>query len=223
MMNDLAPFLNEFGLLNPTLEDINSENSPLVTWQYLLFNDNFELRLALFNYIVSCESNFIGLFNQSPTRHNNHDDYMSPDQLIAFICFFDDCVGTKEVVNDIAWYLLTHLLTYDNLIGKINFKRTMQPMAVVAVFMATNRLSHYLLYPLMTLICMISIISDKGKASGKLKAWTIMQSFDMEYAIYICTKLLRFGGFVNWIQVFQEYYKNPQHPLRQKAESFYQY
>lgn len=127
---------NEYGLLNafPDRKD-EDENSPLFTIEYLLLtNEGYDFFPPLSIFIHNCrvKNARLGLYNQRPKNNGSHEDYMSPDQLIAFCAFFN-IIKLNERVISIWKYLKIKLFTYDNISQKTNFKRLMQPLAVAFV------------------------------------------------------------------------------------------
>lgn len=214
-------FVNDWELINPTSWDKNSENSPLCTLQYVLFTDDSLIKLALAKFIISCKTDLPGLYHQNPPGYKNlnkKDDYMSPDQLITFVCFFS-FIGHEEKIKLIWEHLLSHLFTYDNLTGEINFDRTMQVKAVASAAVARGGFWKFVFLPILVIGCMYSFRPKKrGVTSGKLKVWTIVHSLGMDRTLAMCTWLLRFSDFPDWESVFEEYYKEDNHPLRKLSE-----
>ena len=169
----MKDYINDYGLLNATKADVNAENSPLWTLEYILLGGDVELRSKLLIYIYNSHTGHQGLYNQAPTVYDNKDGYMSPDQLIAFAAILP-----KANVKNMWRYLFKNLFTYDNKQpNKINFQRTMQPAAAIFVGVMAG---HYYLKPLLSIMLMVSCLSSPTKTSGKLKAWVMFKSAEMK-------------------------------------------
>lgn len=199
-------WINKYGLLNPKTEDVVSENCPLTSQQYNLLGG--DLGVELDRYIENCYTGTVGLYNQMPEFHGNKDDYMSPDQLIAFVSRLY-VVGRIDEIWTIWNYLLWHLGSYDNLTGRINFERLMQLKAFVFVGLCCNSWLAWLLkFPL--LISMVLSCRKPGEiTSGKLKSWVIMKTLNMTWSFKICSKLVG-----NWRDAFFTFYYQDNHPIR---------
>lgn len=201
---------NEYRLLNPSKLDIVSENTALCSLQYYLIQKDLKVLEALVGYLRSCKTPVTGLYNQLPFPDPKvaKDAYMSPDQLIAFVGVLK-VLGQVDEIRKIWLYLKRNALTYDNLKAEINFDRIMQPSAVFFVAVCAGE---KWAYPGLVGAILHSCISNPGKSSGKLKAWTMMQVLKMNTLSSVCAKLL--AGFDNWSQVFLEYYQEKGHPIR---------
>lgn len=215
-MNDLinTNYINNYGLINAKIADINAENSPLWTMEFILISEDKVIKehflSKLKEYIKLCKTSREGLYHQSPDLHENKDDYTSPDQLIAFIACLK-LIGEVKILNSIFKYLLLHLMTYNNLKpGKIDFSRIMQPAAVVFSAVCAG---HFYLYPLLSLICIYSCMAKPTQTSGRLKAWTMMKSLDMKITLTICNKIIG-KIWKSWDNVFKEYFKESENPIR---------
>lgn len=192
-------------LLNSAPHRKEDENAPLYSVEYILKYGSSRLENAMEAFTVECKVSK-GLYNQRVDNDGGKEDYMSPDQLIAFIAFF--------IINDRNWklaniweYLKSHWFTYDNLTGQTNLKRLMQPSVVL--FSAVAAGSKWLT-PLLSLVCLVACMSKKGRTSGKLKAWVIMRSLGLTKTFSFCTKLLKED---DWDEVFEIYFPLG-HPLR---------
>jgi len=197
-------FDTEYGLLNVHQNlQLPEENSPLWSIQYYLLNTcRPDIYFSLVAYWGKCETETEGLFNQRPWKDGSKEDYMSNDQLIALICL--NCKWKQENIR--IWsYLWKHLFTYNNLTGKIDFNRLMQPKAVLV---SAYSAGHKVVLPLLSFTCILSCLSDDHTTSGKLKAWTIMESFNLKRTMKICTFLVG-----SWDKVFNTYYWQEDHPL----------
>jgi hypothetical protein len=209
-----SPYVNKHGLLNAKLKDIVAENAPLWSVQYLLLEHDPELFDALISYIHNCKTDIDGLYNQFPVLHGNKDDYMSPDQLIAFLAAFK-MAKLENHIQSIWKYLKNNLATYDNLTGKINFDRTMQVGALAfAGACAGNKLAKFVL----SVACIYSCATKRHETSGKLKAWTMFKALDMNITESICTYFIAKTPFKNWKGIFLEYFQEKEHPTRKLLE-----
>ena len=204
-------YINRYGLLNAKKADIDAENAPLWTLEYLLLKEDDHLFNKLIEYIHNCHTKESGLYNQFPIVHGNKDDYMSPDQLIAFIA----ALKKKEefhLVKSIYKYLYKHLFTYNNLKpGKIDFSRIMQPSAVLFSAVCAG---HFYFRPLLFLVLIYSCYVKKNETSGRLKAWVMMNYGNMKITKYICNYIIK-KQFGSWDNVLKEYFKEEDHPIRQ--------
>jgi hypothetical protein len=208
----MSDYINDYGLLNAKLADINAENAPLWTMEYLLLKEDKRLAEAMKTYMRMCETGTEGLYHQSPTLHNNKDDNMSPDQLIAF-CAAMRMFGMKDQAKSIWRYLWKHLFTYSNMQpGKIDFERTMQ---LSAISFSAAAAGHWYMRPLVSLVCIWSCATKRQETSGKLKAWVMFKSLNMKITEKICDILIRTNSFLkSWKGVFFEYFKEEGHPIR---------
>lgn len=216
-MND---YFSKDGLLNSKIifDKGTEENAPLWTVQYLLFDEYFqnekEHHRILSDYAKWMFKCFVelGLYNQNIERKNNHDDYTSPDQLIGYICYHE-LIGMINVNRQIWSYLVTHLLTYDNLTAKINFKRIMQPMAIFTAAFAGSRLS-VLFMPILSLILIATCFKHKDHTSGRLKALTIVLTFEMSITYKIMTTLINVDYKGGVEELFAIYFPFDDFPTR---------
>ena len=201
---------NEYKLLNPSKLDIVSENTSLCSLQYYLIQKDLRVLESLVGYIKACKTPMRGLYNQLPFPDPKvaQDAYMSPDQLIAFVGVMK-VLGKIDDIRAIWGYLKQHCMTYDNLKAEINFERTMQPAAIFFVAVCAGK---KWAYPGLVAAILHSCTTKKGKSSGKLKAWTMMQVLKMNTLSRICAKIL--SGFDGWDKVFLEYYQEDGHPIR---------
>jgi hypothetical protein len=209
-------FLNSYGLLNSKIGEGVAENSPLWTWQYLLMQSDDQLFKDLLSFINLSKTTTPGLYNQRPFKNNTSDDYMSPDQLIAFAAVLHKANRIEEL--NLMWtYLKKHLFTYDNLTGKINFDRVMQVSVILFIAALINkRWAKLLLIPLLIHSCWVR----KSETSGRLKAWTMMTTLNMMSTKMICTRIIKLrSDFETWSGCFLEYFKEAQHPIRLLAQA----
>jgi len=221
-VNPHPDYINDFGLVNATRADINAENSPLWTVQYNLLVkysiDTFLIVGAMNIYIMDCMTTIKGLYGQFPVTYKveGKDKYMSPDQLIAFVCHFKMYGYSKE--TKLIWkYLVAHYFTYNNQTGKTDFKRLMQPKAILVTGIGAGSLFAPVLVPLLVLTLIWSCVSKPDKTSGKLKAWTIMGAFKMKKTMWLCTHLIKLSKFKTWKAQFLEYFKELESPNRVQA------
>jgi len=211
-----SPFLNDHSLLNSKVGEGVAENSPLWSWEYLLMRWDQDLFDDLTFFISACETNTPGLYNQRPFKNGTDDDYMSPDQLIAFAAVLHHNLQLKELVN--MWsYLTSHWLTYDNLSGKTNKDRLMQPSAVMFV---AALLGKWWAKPLLIPMLMHSSWAKPNETSGRLKAWTMMETLKMPRTKRLCSWILKKRSrFVTFSGCFLEYFSKAGQPIRQIARS----
>ena len=168
----------DYGLINSHRNIPHTEeNSPLWSVQYCLRfkRPPMILRERLRHYIAECKISD-GLFNQMPEwAYFHRDNYMSPDQLIAFVAHFY-LLGDLRSIEQIWSFLKERWFTYDNLTGETNFKRIMQPMAVAFVgACAGSKFWKFIL----RITCTIACLSPRNETSGKLKAWTCLKTLNM--------------------------------------------
>ena len=208
-------YINDYGLLNAKKADINAENAPLWSLEYILLDNSTDLLQKLTIYIDSCRTETPGLFHQLPFKTEvPGDQYMSPDQLIAFIGAFK-LSNRQEAINNIWGYLKKHLFTYDNINpGKINFQRIMQPGVVLFCgLLAGNQW----LRPFLSIALIIACLSSPEATSGKIKAWVMFKVADMKITEFICTFIINRNKYLkSWKGVFFEYFKEEEHPIREK-------
>lgn len=230
-------YINDFGLVNAKKADNNAENSPLWSLEYLTLEANQELWEALFKFIMDCKRDDVkGLYHQSPKTATpfrtvikisstaptskmtefprNHDDYMSPDQLIAFILFLYKC--DPESCRQIWDYLWKHWFTYDNITGETNKERMMQPMAIaVAAVCGGGWFAKMFWFPVLVGSLIYSCWSEPVETSGPLKSWVILKHMHMKLTGYICTWLIERGPWLDWKGIFREYFKEKEQPTIQ--------
>lgn len=209
----MSNYFNRHGLINAKLIEDVSENCSLFTLEYILLKKNHDedflsLLYYLLIYIKKCKTHITGLYNQLPEIHYNKDDYMSPDQLIAFTGAFY-LSGRNVELKQIWDYLKDHKYTYDNISGEVNFDRIMQPMAISFVAVLNRK---YQWYPMLLVSILVSVLTKKGKSSGKLKAYVCLNVLNLKILTKICGKIL--NGFKDWDAVFLEYFKEESHPIR---------
>jgi len=172
------------------------ENCPLYTQQFLVNNPyRRDIKHNLRNFIQKCKVQS-GLYGNRPYLNGTHEDYTSPDQLIAYISrlYLD---GNFEVKMIWEW-LLGHWFTYDNLSKDTNFKRTMNPKCILFSAVCAG---WWFLMPLLSLACIISCLAPKEETSGKLKSWLIMRTLGMGYTYKVCEKLID-GGFKGAFNIY---------------------
>jgi len=204
-----SPYINSYGLLNAKLADDVAENSPLWSLEYLLLKHDSLLLENLVTFIRSSHTQYPGLYNQRPFVTDSPDDYMSPDQLIAFVGALK-LADASLAIKHIWRYLRSHFFTYDNLTGKTNFDRTMQLSAISFVGVCAGK---WWWLPLLSAVCIWSCITNKTQTSGRLKAWVMSDVTGLS----LTRKVMDF--FVNrhwgsWKNVFFEYFKEEEHPIR---------
>ena len=113
-------FNEEYKLLNATEEDIVAENTVLFSVEYFMLGNN-SIKIRIVKFLEMCRKNK-GLFNPFPNSLGTKDQYMSHDNLTAVVAFSK--LNGYHYHKEIWDYLVKHLFTYDNVSGKINFKRT---------------------------------------------------------------------------------------------------
>jgi len=209
---------NQYNLLNTGIKEphVTDENTLLTTMQFILLSQSHRYHASAYNYITKCE-NQIGLYNQFPPDNpiaHKHDLYVSPDQLIATLAAIKTIYPfyhrREGEIDAIWWWFKDHYFTYDNLSGKTNFKRIMQPMAV-AYAGALHGSSFW--KQILNLACFWSCYSNRSETSGKLKAWVILQTMDNMWSKKYCDKFIE-RYFGSWNNVFAVYYPDPNHPIR---------
>jgi len=182
--------------------NLSDENAPLTHLQYHLRHGSVPNSGYLAHYWLKCHIAG-GWYNQRPWRDGGKEDLMSPDQLIALVCF--NYKTGRHLANQLIWETLRkHWLTYNNVTRKVDFKRIMQPMAILTAWFAAtdNKLAGLLLRS----ACIIACAAPKEDTSGKLKSWTIYSSFDWWMG--------RLD--IDWEEVWNTYYHQEEHPLRSK-------
>ena len=206
-------YFNRYNLLNSKIEEDVAENSPLWTLELFLINKDHKHIYDLMQFIDQCRTSEPGLFHQRPPADfsGNGDDYMSPDQLIAFVSTFH-IENRTQAISNIWKYLYKHLFTYNNLKpGKIDFSRIQQISAVLFVGVLAG---HKYLKPLLSIAHMISCFSKPDQTSGKLKAWTMFKVADMKWTEKICTFIIsKRSKFKTWAGIFKEYFPREEHPI----------
>jgi hypothetical protein len=207
-----SPYINSQGLLNAKLADDLAENAPLWSVEYLFLKHDPELYQSLLDYIDKSYTGTPGLYNQNPIRFNKKEDYMSPDQLIAFIAALK-MADKKDEIKAIWSYLWRHFFTYDNLQpGKTNFDRTMQ---LSAILFSGVMAGHFYLKPILSAALLYSCATKRTETSGKLKAWVMFKSAGMKITEAVCNLLIKTNSYLkSWKGVFFEYFKEAEHPLR---------
>ncbi len=199
-------FINKYGLINSKETEGVAENCPLWSWQYILMSNDIEMHLRLIEFINLCKTETKGLYHQRPDNNGSKEDNMSPDQLIPFAAALN---------ADSIWvYLYKHLFTYDNVNGKIDFNRIMQPSAVFFSAAISNKL----FIPLVALVCIVACFQRPSETSGKLKAWTMMKSLGMHRTYSVCSWILnKRCDFKTFSGCFLEYFQEEGHPIRSIA------
>ena len=211
-------FVNDYGMLNAKRADINAENAPLWSLEWCLLSGDLDMLTNIENYIHKCKTDVEGLYHQLPeseVHEDSHDAYMSPDQLIAFVgALF--VLGRAKQIKEIWRYLLKHFFTYDNLTGKINFSRIMQPAAVLFVgACAGNKLCKALLVP----VILWSVKAKPTQTSGRLKAWTMFKTLKMKLTEKVANYVIsKNDNFKNWAAVFKTYFYEEGHPIPEYIE-----
>jgi len=211
-------YTNEHGLVNAKLADINAENSPLWSVEHLELDYDETLAENLHNFIMDCRTDVKGLFHQSPETFETHDKYTSPDQLLAFICYFHTHDLQEE--NKLIWkYLIRHFFTYDNVSKGTNFDRTMQPGVICAAGIAAGSILSPFLKLVLFFVCLHSCWDDQRKreTSGSLKAWVAFKTFEMRKTERDCNDIIAEGPWLDWKGVFCEYFKEQFSPNRVAA------
>jgi hypothetical protein len=227
-------YINEYGLLNSRPQDINAENAPLWSLEYLIlremladpsmplkgmgtmdyYDEYLQIETKLDQYVDLSYAGKQGLYHNVPFDCvHPHDKYMSPDQLIAFAAAKFRLNKYREV-EDMWRFLKRHFFTYDNLTGKSNFKRTMQPSAV-AFLGALNGSSFW--EWVVACSCVNSCEKAPHKTSGALKAFCMMQTLYMDDLFEECTKILNENG-TSWKKVFRIYFPLIDHPIHTLVE-----
>ncbi len=198
-------YINRYGLINSTRHESVAENAPLWAWQYILMTDNMDMFMDLTLFVDSCYTGTNGLYNQRPYSTGSNEDYMSPDQLIPFAA----CTRSPDIFK----YLVQHLFTYDNLTGKINFNRIQQPASVLFTGVVAG---FSCLIPLLSLVCIVACFSKPDQTSGKLKAWTMIESLGLRRTKKVCEYILnKRSNFRTFSGCFLEYFKEEGHPIRE--------
>lgn len=219
-----SKYINKYGLLNAKLTDEVAENAPLWSIEYILLSENEEdvsdatcLLMNLLDYVDLCKTDTEGLYHQLPFEAElEKDRYTSPDQLIAFIAAFK-LSKQEDKIEEVWSYLKRHLFTYNNLTGKRDFKRTMQPSCILFTgYLAGNKL----LLPLLSLSLIYSCLSSKEETSGKLKAWMMFKTAEMTYTEKMCNMIIKANRlFRGWNKVFKVYFNEVEHPIRKLVDN----
>jgi len=209
-------YKSTYGLINAKLEEKDSENAPLFSIEYVLLGGDIDVLDKLTLYMRLCHTGTKGLYNQFPIMHGNKDDYMSPDQLIAFTSAFL-MAENKEALSNVWRYLAKNQLTYNNLKpNEVDRDRTMQLSAVLFSGVAAG---HRYLDFFLSLVCIYSCFTKKKETSGKLKAWVIFNTLDMNITRAICNILISRNTYLkSWKGVFLEYFKEKDNPVRILAQ-----
>ena len=198
----------DYGLINafPDREGTD-ENAPLYSIEYLLLKDEINLSNNLDRFIRWSFNLDTNAYNQRPNNNGSHEDYMSPDQLIAFVAFFNfEGANFKDCTEDIWKYLKRHLFTYDNLTGEINFKRLMQPLAVFFVWYSAtgNLFAKWGMILSCWKSCREFYKNPQAESSGVLKAFVCLRSLGIEDEY--CEQFFE--------HAFEVYFPSPEHPIR---------
>lgn len=205
-----SPYINKHGTLNAKLADGVAENAPLWSVEYLLLKHDEELFQSLIRFARLCKTETPGLYNQYPTLQNSHEDYTSPDQLMAYLAVFK-LERRDDKIQEIWKYLLDHWGTYDNMTGRTNWQRIMQISAIAfAGACAGNKWAKIILAG----ACIYSCATNRGETSGKLKAWVMFKTLNMKFTETICTYFIKKTPFKNWKGIFFEYFQEEEHPIR---------
>ena len=166
---------NSYGLLNSKEADETAENTVLWTLQHILRGGPVDdpARCTVertISYIIKCLStdNWFNQFPEDVPIMVEEDRWMSPDQIISMACAYKYIKDSDKAARLFAEKLKKHWLTYDNVAQCTNFKRLMQPTAVLTVFTITG--SFWAKFALKQALRLSWRYSSD---SGKLKAWTI--------------------------------------------------
>ena len=200
-------FINRYDLIRPTSRDKVSENCMLTTIEYLILDWDMPLEAALESYINECKVG-PGLYNQYPFPVEGKDKYMSPDQLIAIVSFLY-LTGKHDEIKLIWTWLWKHGFSYNNITGKYDLRRTMQPKCLLFIGLCAGsniaKCFTWVLWCSIWLACG----APPDDTSGKLKSWVIVKTLDLDWIVWM-TK--RVGG---WRSVFVGYYQEELHPIRE--------
>lgn len=195
----MASHINKYGLLNASVNDIVSENCVLFSVELLLLGGE---KLPIGEYVRKARFSK-GRYYQYPLEYDNDEQttQFSPDQMISYVCWFY-INGEIDRIKEIRWFLLTRLFTYDNVSGRINFKRLMQPKAILTVLYCSG---WKWVKSLLIFTCNLSIKKGmrEGTTSGILKAWTISTALNLK--LTDC----------NYDAAFLTYFKEDGHPIRE--------
>lgn len=211
-------YINKYGLLNASFNEVGcvAENCPLWSLEYLLLKwdgiyflmkSSGSMYVDLLFYIHLSRTGKPGLYHQFPCKFHNTIEgktkYMSNDQLIAYtLALHID--GKIELIKEIRTWLVSHFFTYDNVSEKTNFKRMMNPKAILTVLYCSG--SKWV-KPLLKFACKFSIWSARGETSGPLKAWTIAKTLGFVKDLH--------ESEYDFKEAFIIYFPEETHPIRE--------
>lgn len=237
----MQKFYNIYGLINPTSQDIVSENCPLVTVEYIFLlglesKRNMLLEQALRSYIEALKNPITNRFNNIPGLLEGEDRYISHDQYTSICCYS----YSRGLSYHKEFWKNVKFGTYDNLTGKFNINRILHPRDYIFLGYLNRNLVCTLLMPLFYLLTLIMFSTrykvrptlwERIKSGFTLSTRKIEKTddelltfvrfncfkkkpwhFRIVYAI--CMKLLAFrfeGGLTG---AWQTYYKEPDQPIR---------
>ena len=214
-------FYNKYNLINATKEDIVAENTVLFSVEYSFINPkDREMIFNIIKFIEKCKKGK-GLFDPFPNAEGTKDQYMSHDNLTAFVAMSKkhNWKYHKEIWN----YLVKHFFTYDNISGKVNFKRFMHPRDILFYGYCADNVICKLLYPLLVMFMVITCAQSYKvrngnkilKTDGILLSWVRCKGANLDFSLKILTFIIKCNkNFKTWKNVFSIYFKDIEHPIR---------
>ena len=218
-------YFNKHGLLNAKSTDDVSENTVLFTAEYILLLEERglpyeELLEKWCKYVDSCCIQD-GLY-RPPTEVS--DVYMSHDSLTGIVTLshkFGLDYHTK-----IWGYLKSHWGTYDNITGKVNFKRFYHPRDLLYYGRCSGNLICKMLYPILFLIMVVSSLQSykiRGgnkiiKTDGKILNWVRCKGSNLNLTFKVLTLIISKNSyFQSWKNIFKIYF-DESHPINKLIE-----
>lgn len=192
-------------MLNARSEDPTNfnENSSLYTVEYLFLKSDEKVGLSLVKYFLDCKiAN--GLYNQLPFHAGNDDDYVSHDQLTAWMC-----ISKKYNWNmhqEIWEEVKRQGYRYNNIEPGKGW--ILHPRDIMFYGMLTGSKLWYLTYPILLLIMVISQFGQD--TSGKCLNWLRCKAMGWNWTLKI---LGWFMPYKSWKEVFAVYFPDQNHPI----------
>lgn len=222
-------FIDSNGLINSRPEERKSENSPLISLEYILVRkllgkDTPDMNTNLHNFINECKIRE-GLYNQRDFIVGNGcpEDQMSHDQLTTFSAF--SFMTGFEYHKHIWEEIKRQNMKYDNINPKA-WKRFLHLRDVIFYGILNNNFLAEFTFPVFAQMMKISCRNDSlgndglPATSGKLLAFTrcvsVMDKLPkFEKLFYELTDIIRDNESVkSWERVFEVYYPYENHPIR---------
>lgn len=216
-------YIDSYGLVNSRADETNAENSMLWTLEYVLllrqYGLPYESHLSnLKKAIDLCATDRKGIYIQNPSFAVivpviEHDNYMSPDQMIAI-------AGTSYLFGGNHHRLLWDEIKrqkwrYDN-VSPDSPGRYMHPRDLALMGLLAGSKWMYVLLPFLCITIIISCMRPVENTSTKILSWIkfrlMEKSILMRLTSKICNILIvRKHG--SWENVFKIYFPSKNHPI----------